>query len=304
MNKVINILKPTGMTSHDVVSAVRKILNTKKVGHTGTLDPDASGVLPICVGKSTKISEFILNKDKEYLCEVTLGISTDTYDSSGAITKKYEDEIDFSIEDIEKAFDTQRGDIEQLPPVYSALKVNGKRMCDLVRSGREDEIVRKTRKVKIKSIDIINYDKNKILFRVECSKGTYVRSICHDIGEELGCGAHMSMLIRTASGIFKIEDSITLEQLQEISTSGKEVDDVLGIEVDAVLNEYKYVFLQDNALKYYINGGAIDERRFLKSDFGKEDEFVRVYGNDEFIGVGKLNKTNNITSVKSVKMFL
>jgi tRNA pseudouridine55 synthase len=303
MNKVINILKPTGMTSHDVVSAVRKILNTKKVGHTGTLDPDASGVLPICVGKATKISEFILSKDKEYLCEMTLGISTDTYDSSGIILNR-SDNVNFDIEDIEKAFDKQRGEIEQFPPVYSALKINGKRMCDLVRSGREDEIVLKSRKVNIKNIEILRFESNKVVFKVECSKGTYVRSICHDIGEELGCGAHMSLLIRTSSGMFKLEDSITLEELDAKFKDGSLEDYLKDGDVDFVLREYKYILLNDNALKYYTNGGAIDERRFLKSDYRDNDEFVRVYSEDEFIGIGKLTKSNNITTVKSVKMFV
>ncbi len=303
MDKVINILKPTGMTSHDVVSAVRKILNTKKVGHTGTLDPDASGVLPICVGKATKVSEFILNKDKEYLCEMTLGISTDTYDSSGTILNRSKD-IYFDIHDIEKAFDKQRGEIEQFPPVYSALKVNGKRMCDLVRSGREDEIVLKSRKVNIKNLDILRFEKNKVVFKVECSKGTYVRSICHDIGEELGCGAHMSLLIRTSSGMFKLEDSITLEELDSRYSDGTLEEHLNNGDIDFVLREYKYILLNDNALKYYTNGGAIDERRFLKSDYSKEDEFVRVYGKDGFLGIGKLTRSNNITTVKSVKMFV
>lgn len=303
MDKVINIIKPTGMTSHDVVSAVRKILNTKKVGHTGTLDPDASGVLPICVGKATKVSEFILNKDKEYLCEMTLGISTDTYDSSGTILNRSKD-IYFDIDDIEKAFDKQRGEIEQFPPVYSALKVNGKRMCDLVRSGREDEIVLKSRKVNIKNLDILRFEKNKVVFKVECSKGTYVRSICHDIGEELGCGAHMSLLIRTSSGMFKLEDSITLEELHSRYNDGTLEEHLNNGDIDFVLREYKYILLNDNALKYYTNGGAIDERRFLKSDYSKEDEFVRVYGKDGFLGIGKLTRSNNITTVKSVKMFV
>lgn len=303
MDKVINILKPTGMTSHDVVSAVRKILNTKKVGHTGTLDPDASGVLPICVGKATKVSEFILNKDKEYLCEMTLGISTDTYDSSGTILNRSKD-IYFDIHDIEKAFDKQRGEIEQFPPVYSALKVNGKRMCDLVRSGREDEIVLKSRKVNIKNLDILRFEKNKVVFKVECSKGTYVRSICHDIGEDLGCGAHMSLLIRTSSGMFKLEDSITLEELDSRYSDGTLEEHLNNGDIDFVLREYKYILLNDNALKYYTNGGAIDERRFLKSDYSKEDEFVRVYGKDGFLGIGKLTRSNNITTVKSVKMFV
>lgn len=301
MNKIISILKPTGMTSHDVVSRVRKILNIKKVGHTGTLDPDASGVLPICIGKATKVCEVILNKDKSYICELTLGISTDTYDASGEILKKVDD-FKFSNEDIERAFDTQRGEINQLPPIYSALKVNGKRMCDLVRSGRQSEITLKTRRVNIKDIKILSIKGNKVMFYVECSKGTYVRSICHDIGEYLGCGAHMSFLNRTSSGKFDLDNSITLEEL-ELFYENKTLDKYL-YDIDYVLDSFNYVVLNPNAIKYYSNGGSIDDKRFLKNNFDKDGEFVRVYSTDNFLGLGKLSKHNNTISVKSDKMFI
>ncbi|RRG45021.1 tRNA pseudouridine(55) synthase TruB [Clostridioides difficile] len=301
MNKIISILKPTGMTSHDIVSRVRKILNIKKVGHTGTLDPDASGVLPICIGKATKVCEVILNKDKSYICELTLGISTDTYDASGEILKKVDD-FKFSNEDIERAFDTQRGEINQLPPIYSALKVNGKRMCDLVRSGRQSEITLKTRRVNIKDIKILSIKGNKVMFYVECSKGTYVRSICHDIGEYLGCGAHMSFLNRTSSGKFDLDNSITLEEL-ELFYENKTLDKYL-YDIDYVLDSFNYVVLNPNAIKYYSNGGSIDDKRFLKNNFDKDDEVVRVYSTDNFLGLGKLSKHNNTISVKSDKMFI
>ncbi|PBI21619.1 tRNA pseudouridine(55) synthase TruB [Clostridioides difficile] len=301
MNKIISILKPTGMTSHDVVSRVRKILNIKKVGHTGTLDRDASGVLPICIGKATKVCEVILNKDKSYICELTLGISTDTYDASGEILKKVDD-FKFSNEEIKRAFDTQRGEINQLPPIYSALKVNGKRMCDLVRSGRQSEITLKTRRVNIKNIKILSIKGNKVMYYVECSKGTYVRSICHDIGEYLGCGAHMSFLNRTSSGKFDLDNTITLEEL-ELFYENKTLDKYL-YDIDYVLDSFNYVVLNSNAIKYYSNGGSIDDKRFLKNNFNKDDEFVRVYSTDNFLGLGKLSKHNNIISVKSDKMFI
>ena len=276
-------------------------LNIKKVGHTGTLDPDASGVLPICIGKATKVCEVILNKDKSYICELTLGISTDTYDASGEILKKVDD-FKFSNEDIERAFDTQRGEINQLPPIYSALKVNGKRMCDLVRSGRQSEITLKTRRVNIKDIKILSIKGNKVMFYVECSKGTYVRSICHDIGEYLGCGAHMSFLNRTSSGKFDLDNSITLEEL-ELFYENKTLDKYL-YDIDYVLDSFNYVVLNPNAIKYYSNGGSIDDKRFLKNNFDKDDEFVRVYSTDNFLGLGKLSKHNNTISVKSDKMFI
>ncbi|MDR0879321.1 MAG: tRNA pseudouridine(55) synthase TruB [Clostridioides sp.] len=301
MDKIINILKPTGMTSHDVVSVVRRILGTKKVGHTGTLDPDASGVLPICVGKATKVSELILNKEKTYLCELSLGASTDTYDSSGSVTKRVE-EFSVSKQELQKALESQLGEIDQLPPVYSALKVNGKRMCDLVRSGREDEIVINPRKVNIKSMELIRFDGKKAVFVTKCSKGTYIRSICNDIGEILGCGAHMSMLIRNSSGKFDIKDSITLEELEE--KFNEDTLDPYLYDIDYALSDFHKLVLMDTALKYYTNGGAIDERRFLGGDYTAEDEFVRVYSEDGFIGLGKLTQEEKFLVVKGEKKFI
>lgn len=300
MNKIVNIIKPTGMTSHDVVSAVRKILNIKKVGHTGTLDPDASGVLPICIGKATKVSELILNKDKSYICELTLGINTDTYDSSGEILEKFDVEVDE--QKIKNAFDTQSGEIDQFPPIYSALKVNGKKMCDLVRSGKSDEIVLKSRKVNIKDINILSINHNKIMFYVKCSKGTYVRSICYDIGKELGCGGHMSFLLRTSSGKFNLENGITLEQLQEYKENNT-LDKYL-YDIDYVLSNLNYVQIHQNAYKYYTNGGVIDNKRFIQQNFNKEDELVRVYCNGEFLGTGRLSRKGNMIYLKSDKLFI
>lgn len=300
MNKIVNIIKPTGMTSHDVVSAVRKILNIKKVGHTGTLDPDASGVLPICIGKATKVSELILNKDKSYICELTLGINTDTYDSSGEILEKFDVEVDE--QKIKNAFDTQSGEINQFPPIYSALKVNGKKMCDLARSGKSDEIVLKSRKVNIKDINILSINHNKIMFYVKCSKGTYVRSICYDIGKELGCGGHMSFLLRTSSGKFNLENGITLEQLQEYKENNT-LDKYL-YDIDYVLSNLNYVQIHQNAYKYYTNGGVIDNKRFIQQNFNKEDELVRVYCNGEFLGTGRLSRKGNMIYLKSDKLFI
>ena len=301
MNKIVNILKPTGMTSHDVVSRVRKILNIKKVGHTGTLDPDAAGVLPICIGKSTKVSELILNKEKSYICELTLGASTDTYDSSGVITKEG-DTSKITKEDIYRAFETQIGEIDQYPPIYSALKVNGQKMCDLARKGKADNIEIKSRRVKIEKNEILSINNNKILFLVKCSKGTYVRSICHDIGEYLKCGGHMSFLLRTSSGKFNLENAITLEELEKYYNDNT-LDNHL-YDIDYVLDAFKKVILSENALKYYTNGGIIDSRRFTIDNLEKKDEYVRVYCKDEFIGTGKILKNNKTISLKSDKLFI
>ena len=301
MDEIIIINKQKGLTSRDVVNKACKILNTKKIGHTGTLDPDAAGVLPICLNKATKVSELILNKEKSYICELTLGASTDTYDSSGVITFEG-DTSNITKEDIYKAFETQRGEIDQYPPIYSALKVNGQKMCDLARKGKADTVEIKARRVKIEKIEILNINENKILFLVKCSKGTYVRSICHDIGNYLKCGGHMSFLLRTSSGKFNLENSITLEELEKYYQDNT-LDNYL-YEIDYVLDNFKKVKLTQSALKYYRNGGIIDSRRFTTDNLSKDDEYVRVYCNDEFIGTGKLLKNNNTISLKSDKIFI
>lgn len=302
MDRIFNINKPTGMTSHDVVYKVRKILKTKKVGHTGTLDPDAQGVLPICVGRATKISDLILNKEKEYICELTLGIETDTYDTSGEVLEKHSTEH-LTEEEVIKAINTQVGDIMQYPPIYSALKVNGKKMCDLARSGRADEIEIKARPVTINFIDILEMNLPKVKIKVSCSKGTYIRSVCHDIGKELGVGGCMSYLQRTKSGVFDIERAITLEELEKYRD-----DDTLmehSYSVEEVLVEFPYLVLHENAVKYYSNGGKIEERRFIEGNYKESSsKRVRVYSNEkEFIGVGILKKEEDILMVKSEKIF-
>ena len=309
LSRVYNINKPKGITSHDVVSKMRKILKTKKVGHTGTLDPDATGVLPICVGRATKVSNLILEKNKEYICEMMIGIETDTYDVSGNVLSKTDTSM-ISIEGVENAIKTQIGDIDQYPPIYSALKINGRKMCDLVREGRADEIVLKPRRIKIFSIDImdhqrINYQENECILvkiRVFCSKGTYIRSICHDVGEILKTGATMYSLIRTKSGIFNIEDSISLEELESMANEDKLESKSYTIE--EVLSEFDDIILNENAVKYYSNGGRIGQNRFRTKKTIKKDMLVRTYSpRGEFIGVGKIIEGEGGLFVKSEKIF-
>lgn len=312
MDRIFSIKKPPGMTSHDVVYRVRKILGIKKVGHTGTLDPDAIGVLPICVGRATKVCDLILNKDKAYRCELTLGVETDTYDSSGEVI--FERNISgLKDEDVKKALMSQLGDIDQYPPKYSALKVNGKKMCDLVRRGRGDEIILKPRPIKINNIKIISLDIPKVLFEIDCSKGTYVRSVCHDVGDILGVGGHMSSLIRTRSGIFTLDNSISLEDLEKFRDEGSLLEHSYSVE--DVLTDFPSLVLKDNASKYYSNGGSIEEGRFLGGEYKKHldenpsldrDSFsmdVRVYDKEGFIGIGRLGYKNKVLFVKSEKMF-
>lgn len=216
LDGVIPIKKPTGMTSHDVVARMRKILRTKKIGHTGTLDPDVTGVLPICVGKATRIAEYITDLPKVYQGQVTIGVSTTTEDFSGEIIDKT-DVKDLTIDKIKEVFEFFLGEIEQIPPMYSSVKVNGKKLYELARQGKE--IDREPRKVFIYNIFITNVNLSlqypTIDFEVKCSKGTYIRTLCVDIGKKLGYPAHMSSLVRTQSGIFSLENSFTLEEVEQ-----------------------------------------------------------------------------------------
>ena len=300
MDRIFNIYKPAGMTSHDVVYKVRKILGIKKVGHTGTLDPDAVGVLPICVGRATKVCDLILNKDKTYVCNMILGIETDTYDSSGNVVEE-RDPSGLVEEDIIRALNSQLGPIDQLPPKYSALKVRGKRMCDLVRAGKGDQIQLVARRVVIKRINILSIDLPKLSFEVECSKGTYVRSICHDLGQLLGVGGHMTGLIRSKTGIFEIDKAISLEDLERLRDKDKLEENSWSVE--DVLSDLPYIVLKHNAVKYYSNGGKIEDRRFDDHSLDENSDLVRVYSKEGFIGSGQIIRQNGQLMVKSHKFF-
>jgi tRNA pseudouridine55 synthase len=212
MNGILNILKPPGMTSHDVVSNVRKITGIKKVGHTGTLDPGAAGVLPICIGKSTKIVDYLMNDRKIYICEIKFGNKTDTYDKYGKFINEEDKNVNhLKLTDILKALESFKGEITQKPPAFSAIKIGGKRAYDLAREGVDVQIP--IRRVTIYDIKILNYNLPYLMLQIECSKGTYIRSICNDIGDILKCGSYMNFLIRTQTGSFNIKNSCILEQI-------------------------------------------------------------------------------------------
>ena len=214
----LNVYKPKGKTSHDVVAILRRVTKIKQIGHTGTLDPFAEGVLPICIGKATRLIEY-LNDDKAYIGMVQLGKSTTTYDLEGETVDVSDKTPD--IEEIENELNNFRGDIEQLPPIYSAIKVNGKKLYEYARKGEEVEI--KPRSVNISELKILNYDQeNRILeLYIKCSKGTYIRSIAHDLGKNLGCFGHLIKLVRVKAGDFEVENSIKLEDLADIETVQK-----------------------------------------------------------------------------------
>ncbi len=244
MNGIININKPIGITSHDVVYKLRKILGIKKIGHTGTLDPDATGVLPMCIGKGTKLAELLTASDKQYLAEMTLGAITDTQDKSGNILESFE--VNVSEDSIKKAVQSFIGEIEQIPPMYSAIKIDGKKLYELAREGKTVE--RKPRKVLIKNIEIqnIDLDKNTVTMLVDCSKGTYIRTLCEDIGKSLGSGGYMSSLMRTRSGRFDIKDSYSLEEVEKMYADGN-LD--FFVPVQDALPEYPKIVLAEEKAK-------------------------------------------------------
>jgi tRNA pseudouridine55 synthase len=224
---VLNINKSGGMTSHDVVDEVRSILGIRKVGHTGTLDPQATGVLPICVGNATKIARFLTAADKEYLIDMRLGIQTDTMDGEGKILAETT-EIPREKEKVEEVLARFRGEIQQVPPSFSAKKYQGERLYRLARRG--EFVERDPVSVKVYELELISFDPPFVRFRVFCSKGTYARALCDDIGKALGCGAHLYRLVRLKAGQFLLEEAITLSRLREIQEQGGLSEVLLPIE--------------------------------------------------------------------------
>jgi len=249
MNGIINVNKPKGFTSHDVVAKLRGILRTKKIGHTGTLDPDAVGVLPICVGRGTKVAEMLTATEKEYIAEVTLGSKTDTQDSSGTVLETAE--VNVTEAEILAVLDSFLGESEQIPPMYSAIKQDGKKLYELARKGIEVE--RKPRLITIYAIEVTEWqlNDNKFSIRVACSKGTYIRTLCQDIGEKLGCFAHMSALCRSRSGRFALEDSLTLTEIEERVAK----EDFSFLEpVDKVFEEFSPLYLSKRKAELMCHG--------------------------------------------------
>lgn len=225
-NGVINIYKEKGFTSHDVVAKLRGILKQKKIGHTGTLDPDAEGVLPVCLGKATKLCDLLTDKNKTYQAVLRLGIVTDTQDMTGTIRK--ESLVEVSEQEIADCMAGFLGEQMQLPPMYSAIKINGKKLYELAREGKEIE--RKARRVSFYDIQVEWIKLPDVCFTVTCSKGTYIRTLCHDIGERLGCGACMASLIRTRVERFSIEGSLTLSQIEKLQQEDALTDYIVSVE--------------------------------------------------------------------------
>lgn len=299
MNGIINIYKEKGFTSHDVVAKMRGILKMKKIGHTGTLDPDAEGVLPVCVGKATKLVDLITDKDKTYEAVCKFGITTDTQDITGKILKTADVTVD--LKQIEKITKSYIGEYLQLPPMYSAIKINGKRLYELARQGKEVE--RERRKVLIKDIQILHYfeEEKELILSIDCGKGTYIRTLLHDIGEELGCGATMKSLTRTAVGNFKIEEAIKLSELEKLVNEGRLDEKVISL--DEIFNGYPKLQVAREYHKLIYNGNAFHEEHIMNPIGEITQELVRVYDADQiFIGIYRFDLESNL--YKPVKMFL
>lgn len=305
MNGILNIFKPKGISSHQTVKKVRDILNISKAGHAGTLDPSASGVLLVCIGQATKIVVFLVGMKKHYQGEMILGISTDTQDSEGKIIQKREVGTDIDEKRIKDIFQKYEGTIDQMPPMFSAAHYKGERLYRLARKGIE--VKRKLKKIKIYQLNLLDYcqETNPIVkFEVICSKGTYIRTLCNDMGNELGCGAHLSNLVRKKVGNFSIEDSLNLEELKKEKALGERY----LISIDSALEEFNKITLKSEATKNILNGGVIKSEQIVEIPEGlkiEKNKFVKIFdikGNLLSIGTSIKENGKNIF-FKQVKVF-
>ena len=296
MDGIINVYKEKGFTSHDVVAKLRGILHIKKIGHTGTLDPDAVGVLPVCIGKGTKLCDMITDTDKTYEAVILLGISTDTQDISGNVLSKKDVAVDEKT--LIETVDSFVGEYKQIPPMYSAIKVNGRKLYQLAREGIEIE--RSPRDVYIRSIHINDMNlqdgEPSVTMTVSCSKGTYIRTLCHDIGEKLGCGACMKSLSRTRVGRFYIDDSFTINQIAALNLKG-ELSSIVA-SVDSMF-DYPRIQINKEYDKLLYNGNLLPLSAGKALDVGLADK-VRIYNESgEFIGIYSMDDSG----YKPVKIF-
>lgn len=262
----LNIYKPKGITSHDVVAKLRRVTKIKQIGHTGTLDPFAEGVLPICIGKATRLIEY-LNDDKEYIATVQFGKSTTTYDLEGEVN--FESDIKVTAEQVQNALVAFSGEILQQPPMYSAIKLKGKKLYEYAREGKIVEI--EPRKITVSKIELLSFNKENQTAEIviACSKGTYIRSIAHDLGQNLGCGAHLIKLIRTKAGKFILENTVKLDDLQTADIIEQYLINPLLI-IDLPTLE-----ITDNELKKVMQGQAFENKSIKSNDF-----LILIYNNN------------------------
>lgn len=301
INGILNIYKEKGYTSHDVVARLRGIVGQKKIGHTGTLDPDAEGVLPVCLGRATKVCDLLTDKDKTYETVLLLGKVTDTQDISGEVLENCDNERMSRLDDEQVAACIMGfvGEYEQIPPMYSALKLNGKKLYELAREGKTVE--RKSRKVTIRKIHIKEITLPRVRMVVECSKGTYIRTLCHDIGERLGTGGCMESLLRTSVSRFRIEDSLKLSQIEEM-VAARRLSEVL-LPLDEVFADLRAVTVREKYAPLAYNGNPFSEKCVMREGQGYTGGArFRVYDSEKrFIGIYRYDERNRQFRIE--KMF-
>lgn len=295
---IIVVKKEKGFTSFDVVAKLRGICGQKKIGHTGTLDPDAEGVLPVCLGNATKVCDMLTDSDKEYEAVMLLGVETDTQDTTGQILAN-KDTSHLTEELVLDTIKSFVGPQKQIPPMYSALKVDGKKLCDLARAGVTVE--RKARDITVYGIDVISIELPRVTMRVKCSKGTYIRTICHDIGQKLSCGAAMEQLTRTRAAGYELCQARTLAEIQQIKDENKLVDIIQPI--DEVFSIYPALQVTNQAHRMLMNGNGLLQQDFITVEPEHFETLVRVYDKDGvFSAIYKYNKAQE--RFKPEKMFL
>lgn len=298
INGIVNIYKEKGYTSHDVVAVLRKVVGQKKIGHTGTLDPDATGVLPVCLGRATKVCELLTDHDKTYEALLLLGKTTDTQDISGEVLEE-RDPGNLTEEEVRSCIESFIGEYDQIPPMYSALKVNGKKLYELAREGKTVE--RKSRRVQIHGIRILEMNLPYVRMEVDCSKGTYIRTLCHDIGEKLQVGGCMEELERTKVGRFLKEDAVTLDEVRQKMEQGEGAE--LFTPLDQIFAELPAVTVTDAKAWMSYNGNDLPERFLLEKEAWTDGQEVRVYDSRKnFIGLYQYRAPKKLFHIK--KMFL
>lgn len=291
MTGIICINKDKDMTSFSVVSRLRGITGEKKAGHTGTLDPMATGVLPVMLGGATRFLDYLPDSDKGYRASFILGKTTDTLDITGTVTGEYQ--ANATPKDVEEALVDFRGTITQIPPMYSAVSVDGKRLYDLARQGIEVE--RPSRQVEIKKLELVDFHDGEYAIDVLCTKGTYIRTLIDDIGRKLGCGAVMTALTRTLAMGFTLEDCVTLDELQRIKDTSKNFDEVLT-DIEKMFEPYNAVYVSPAQAKRFSNGGALALERLNRQ---LEDGVYRVFTrNGDFLGLGECVSSKGELTVK------
>lgn len=280
MNGIILINKPKDYTSHDIVSIAKRTLK-EKIGHTGTLDPNATGVLPLLIGDATKISKYLINHDKIYIATLKLGIKTDTLDSTGKILEETEVDVTNLRKRVQNVLNQFIGECEQYPPMYSAIKVNGKKLYEYARNNKQVEV--EPRKIHIYNIELLEIDEQKkeIIYKVECSKGTYIRTLCEDIAKKLGTIGIMQELQRIKVGDFEINNTITVEELKKYEEDKKKIEDKI-ITIEKIFNNKEEIQLNNKQLELLLNG--------VKLTMNSKDDIYRLYNNSKFIGLGTVNK--------------